>query len=762
MSTPRHGHDRPAAPEHPHAGPGPHDNHDRHAGHGHHPDADTHGQAMPQGHAHSALDEEHQVHDHGKHAGHSTAMFKNRFWVSLVLSIPVVFFSHMVGQLLGYHVPEFPGSAWTAPVLGTVIYLYGGAPFLKSGLTELRARQPGMMLLIAMAITVAFVASWVTSLGIGDLMLDFWWELALLVVIMLLGHWMEMRALGAASSALDALAELLPEEAEKLTADGTTVTVPIGELAVGDTVLVRAGGRVPADGTLIEGTAEFDESMITGESRAVARTGAETVVAGTVATDNTVRVRIEAIGADTALAGIQRMVADAQASSSRAQALADRAAALLFWFALVAALIIAIVWTVIGQPTDAVTRTVTVLVIACPHALGLAIPLVIAISTERAAKAGLLIKDRMALEKMRTIDVVLFDKTGTLTEGAHAVTGTAPAPGISEAELLAYAAAAEADSEHPVARAIVTAATHLAEAAGLGLRGTGFQAATGRGVRATVAGSEVLVGGPNMLRELALDTPEALTGALRSWADRGAGVLHVLLDRTVIGAIAVEDRVRPESRAAVAALHARGVKVAMITGDARQVAEAVARDLGIDEVFAEVLPQDKDTKVSQLQSRGLSVAMVGDGVNDAPARAEVGIAIGAGTDVAMESAGVVLAGNDPPGRAVDDRAVPRQLPQDGPEPGVGHRLQRDLRAAGRRGARPDRVRALPRGRRDPDVCLHHRGGPQRPAAAPDRPGPGPPGPGLHGGPAPGRAARGRLRPLTPSSPTPSHEERHPP
>ncbi|HRO93991.1 heavy metal translocating P-type ATPase [Citricoccus sp.] len=646
MSTPHHP-DHPTGQNAERPDPDPHTNH---AGHAHRPaDADTHGQAMPQGHAHSALDEDHQVHDHGKHAGHSTAMFRNRFWVSLVLSIPVVFFSHMVGQLLGYHVPQFPGSAWIAPVLGTVIYLYGGAPFLKGGLTELRARQPGMMLLIAMAITVAFVASWVTSLGVGELMLDFWWELALLVVIMLLGHWMEMRALGAASSALDALAELLPEEAEKLTAEGTTVTVPIGELAVGDTVLVRSGGRMPADGTLIQGTAEFDESMITGESRAVARTVGDRVVAGTVATDNTVRVRIEAIGADTALAGIQRMVADAQESSSRAQALADRAAALLFWFALGAAIITAIVWTVIGQPTDAVTRTVTVLVIACPHALGLAIPLVIAISTERAAKAGLLIKDRMALERMRTIDVVLFDKTGTLTEGAHAVTGTATVPGTTEAELLAYAAAAEADSEHPVARAIVSAATGNPEAVGLGLRGTGFTAATGRGVKATVAGAEVLVGGPNMLRELVLDTPEALAGDIRSWADRGAGVLHVVRDRTVIGAIAVEDRVRPESRAAVAALHAREVKVAMITGDARQVAEAVARDLGIDEVFAEVLPQDKDTKVSQLQSRGLSVAMVGDGVNDAPAlaRAEVGIAIGAGTDVAMESAGVVLAGNDP-------------------------------------------------------------------------------------------------------------------
>ncbi|PLC13494.1 ATPase [Kocuria flava] len=613
-----------------------------------HEDTGTHGQAMPHAHAHSAVDEDHQVHAHGQHAGHSTAMFRNRFWLCLVLTLPVLLFSPMFAHLLGYHVPRFPGSAWIPPVLGTVVYLWGGAPFLRGGLTELRAKQPGMMLLIAMAITVAFLASWTTTLGIGGFELDFWWELVLLVVIMLLGHWMEMRALGAASSALDALAALLPDEAEKVL-DGDTVIVAVAELAVGDVVLVRSGARVPADGVITAGTAEFDESMITGESKAVPRGVGETVVAGTVATDNTVRVRVEAVGADTTLAGIQRMVAAAQESSSRAQALADRAAALLFWFALSAGLLTAVAWTLLGSPDDAVIRTVTVLVIACPHALGLAIPLVIALSTERAAKAGVLIKDRMALERMRTIDVVLFDKTGTLTAGAHAVTGAAPVPGVSEGELLALAAAAEADSEHPVARAVVTAAAAHPEASRLGLRGTGFRAATGRGVSATVEGSAVLVGGPNMLRELGLESPAALAAATRSWAERGAGVLHVVRDGQVIGALALEDTVRPESRAAVRALQERGVRVAMITGDARQVAEAVGADLGIDEVFAEVLPQDKDSKVVELQDRGMTVAMVGDGVNDAPAlaRAEVGIAIGAGTDVAMESAGVVLAGNDP-------------------------------------------------------------------------------------------------------------------
>lgn len=575
-------------------------------------------------------------------------MFRERFWWSLILSIPVVIFSPMVAHLLGYPLPAFPGSTWVPPVLDTIIFVYGGTPFLKGGWKEVKSRQPGMMLLIAMAITVAFVASWVTTLGLGGFDLDFWWELALLVTIMLLGHWLEMRALGGASSALDALAALLPDEAEKVI-DGTTRTVDISELVVGDVVLVRAGARVPADGTILEGAAEFDEGMITGESRPVFRDTGDRVVAGTVATDNTVRVRVEATGGDTALAGIQRMVADAQESSSRAQALADRAAALLFWFALISALITAVVWTTIGSPDDAVARTVTVLVIACPHALGLAIPLVIAISTERAAKSGVLIKDRMALERMRTIDVVLFDKTGTLTEGAHAVTGVAATVGVTEGELLALAAAAEADSEHPVARAIVAAAAAHPEASRRQIRATGFSAASGRGVRATVDGTEILVGGPNMLREFNLTTPAELTDTTSAWTGRGAGVLHIVRDGQIIGAVAVEDKIRPESRAAVKALQDRGVKVAMITGDAQQVARAVGQDLGIDEVFAEVLPQDKDTKVTQLQERGLSVAMVGDGVNDAPAlaRAEVGIAIGAGTDVAMESAGVVLASDDP-------------------------------------------------------------------------------------------------------------------
>lgn len=624
--------ERASAPAEAAAGHGPEHGH----GHGH----QHHHQP------HAGHDDDHTVHTHGQHAGHSTAMFKNRFWLTLALSLPVVYFSPMVGHILGYMAPMFPGSAWIPPILGTVIFLYGGQPFLKGGLQELKDRRPGMMLLIGMAITVAFAASWITSLGIGGFDLDFWWELALLVAIMLLGHWIEMRALGSAQGALDALAALLPDEAERITDSGTE-TVPVSELRPADLVLVRSGARMPADGTVVQGQAEFDESMITGESKTVPRGPGDAVVAGTVATDSSVRVRVDAVGEDTALAGIQRLVAEAQASSSRAQALADRAAAFLFYFAAGAGVITFIVWTLLGSIPEAVTRTVTVLVIACPHALGLAIPLVIAISTEQAARAGVLIKNRMALERMRTIDVVLFDKTGTLTTGEPELKDVAAAQGVEADELLALAAAVESDSEHPVARAIVRAARER----NLALPAvTGFASLTGRGVRASVDGRTVHVGGPALLRELGAVVPPALAATTRGWMDRGAAVLHVIDDGgRVLGAVSLEDAVRAESRQAVRALQQRGIKVAMVTGDARQVAQAVAAELTIDEVFAEVLPADKDKKVAELQSRGLKVAMVGDGVNDSPAlaRAEVGIAVGAGTDVAMESAGVVLAGNDP-------------------------------------------------------------------------------------------------------------------
>jgi Cu2+-exporting ATPase len=531
-------------------------------------------------------------------------------------------------------------------VLGTIVFIYGGWPFLTGAVAELRSRQPGMMLLVAMAITVAFVASALTSLRIGGFDLDFWWELALLVVIMLLGHWLEMRALGQASNALDALAALLPDQADRVRPDGEIESVGLDELAPGDVVLVRSGARVPADGIVIEGEAEVDESMITGESRAVAKAAGNRVVAGTVATDSALRVRVDAVGEQTALAGIRRLVEQAQASRSRAQALADRAAALLFYFATLVGLVTFITWLALGSPTDAIERTVTVLVIACPHALGLAIPLVIALSTGSAARAGILVKDRIALERMRTVNAVLFDKTGTLTKGQPAVVDLAAVDDTETGRrrVLALAGAVEADSEHPLARAIVTAA----KASGASATASDFRSLTGRGVQASVDGQKVAVGGPALLRETEGEVPARLVERTRPWSDRGAAVLHVVTDDAVVGALALADEVRPESKAAVDALHAQGIHVVMITGDARPVADAVGRELGVDEVFAEVLPEDKDSKVAELQARGLRVAMVGDGVNDAPAlaRADVGIAIGAGTDVAIESAGVVLASDD--------------------------------------------------------------------------------------------------------------------
>jgi Cu2+-exporting ATPase len=569
-------------------------------------------------------------------------MFRDRFWWSLVLSIPVIYFSDMVQDWFGYTAPTFPGSEWVAPVLGTVIFIYGGIPFLKGATREIQDRQPGMMLLIGMAISVAFVASAATSFGWFDL--DFWWELAALITIMLLGHWMEMRAIGQARGALAALTELLPDQAERIV-DGGTEPVATTELAAGDVALVRPGGRVPADGVIVDGTAEVDESMVTGESRPVAKSAGDQVVAGTVATDSAIRIRVEAVGDDTALAGIQRLVAQAQASRSRAQVLADRAAAVLFYVAVAAATVTVLVWSLIGQVDQAVVRTVAVLVIACPHALGLAIPLVISISTSRAARHGILVKDRLALERMRTVDVVLFDKTGTLTKGAHAVTGVNAVTG-DETRVLTLAAAVETDSEHPLARAIIKAARERGSIPAA----SGFTSMSGRGVEAEVDGIRVTVGGPALVSERDIDTT-AVDEATANWKQRGAAVLYVIASGTIIGALALEDEIREESRQAVDRLHQLGVRVAMITGDARQVAEAVADALGIDEVLAEVLPEHKHSKVAALQARGNRVAMVGDGVNDAPAlaQADVGIAIGAGTDVAIESAGVVLASDDPRG-----------------------------------------------------------------------------------------------------------------
>ncbi len=590
---------------------------------------------------HSAMG--HSQMEHGAHGGHAdhVAQFRTLFAVMLVIAVPVVAADAMFADLVGYTLPESSLVEWISPVLGTVMYLWGGKPFLTGAVAEIRSRQPGMMLLIALAITVAFFASWAASLHWVDHTLDFWWELALLIVIMLLGHWIEMRSLSQTSSALDSLAALLPDEAERVVGESVE-TVPTAALATGDLVIVRPGARVPSDGTVVEGSADMDESMITGESKTVRRTVGDQVVAGTVATDSALRLRVTAVGEDTALAGIRRLVEQAQNSSSRAQVLADKAAALLFWYALGAAVLTAIAWSIWGTPESAVTRTITVLVIACPHALGLAIPLVVSIATERAARAGILITDRMALEAMRNVDTVLFDKTGTLTKGEPAVVGVRGVDGYSDDEVLSAAAAVEFDSEHPLGRAVVAAARELSLEF---TSGSDFQAHNGIGVAADVGGARVGVGGPGMLRSVGAT---AIPGT-EEWLSDGSTVLHVVRDEKVIGALALADEIRPESALAVDALHARGVRVAMVTGDAEAVAHSVARRLGIDEVFAEVLPQDKGAQVSRLQAAGHRVAMVGDGVNDAPAlaQADVGIAIGAGTDVAIASAGVVLASDDP-------------------------------------------------------------------------------------------------------------------
>ena len=580
---------------------------------------------------------------HGGHGGHGNhvAQFRRLFWIMLIVAVPVVVFNDMFAMFLNYPLPALPLVTWISPVLGTLMYVWGGRPFLTGAITELKARKPGMMLLISLAITVAFLASWGSSLGLLDHQLNFWWELALLIAIMLLGHWIEMRSLAQTSTALETLATLLPDEAERVDGDSTLAVAP-SELVVGDLVVVRPGGRVPADGDVTEGVADVDESMITGESRPVSRGIGSHVVAGTVATDNALRVRVTAIGDDTALAGIQRLVSEAQSSTSHAQRLADTAAGWLFWFALGSAAVTAIVWTALGAPDDAVVRTVTVLVIACPHALGLAIPLVVSIATERAARGGVLVKDRLALEGMRKVNSVLFDKTGTLTKGEPIVSKLATVDSVSEEELLSWAAAVEGDSEHPLAKAIIAAA----RARSLGtFHATDFQASTAVGVTGTVEGNKISVGGPSMLDS---HKASAMTETT-AWEVDGAIILHVLRDGKVVGAIGLTDEIRPESRQAVDALHALDIQVVMITGDAEAVAQSVATELGIDRVFAGVHPEDKAAKVIELQKEGRKVAMVGDGVNDAPAlaQADVGIAIGAGTDVAIASAGVILASDDP-------------------------------------------------------------------------------------------------------------------
>jgi Cu2+-exporting ATPase len=593
---------------------------------------------------------------HDKHAGHSVAMFRDKFWISLLLTLPTLVWGHMLPRALGYTPPVLPGARWIAPVLGTAVFFYGGWVFIQGAWRELRDRLPGMMTLIALAISVAFVFSAAVTLGYPGMPL--WEELATLVTIMLLGHWIEMRSISQAQGALGELAKLLPNTAVRLKGEQTE-EVPIGELRENDLVLVRPGASIPADGEVLEGTSDVNEAMITGESRPVRKKAGDQVIAGTVNGSGSLRVRVTGIGERTALAGIMRLVEQAQSSRSRAQVLADRAAFWLTLIALGAGALTLIGWLATGADAAfAVERLVTTLVIACPHALGLAIPLVIAISTTLGARNGLLVRDRRGLEEARTLASIVFDKTGTLTRGEFGVVGITTADGLQELEALKLAAAVERDSEHTIAQGIVRTARER----GIEVpRAERFEALPGIGVQATVQGRTLLVGGPALLRSREIRLPAPLSNSAEEAAKRGQSAIYLVEQANhgrnegrALAVFSVADVIRPESREAIQALHKERIEVVMLTGDSRAVAQAVAADLGIDKVFAEVLPDQKAGKIKELQQAGKRVAMVGDGVNDAPAlvTADVGIAIGAGTNVAVEAGDIVLVRNDP-------RDVPR-------------------------------------------------------------------------------------------------------
>jgi Cu2+-exporting ATPase len=621
-------------------------NHHEHGSGGHHPspqgrtsekEVQAHEGTHPVGtHAHAA--------GHDRHAGHSVEMFRDRFWISLLLTVPTLVWGHMLPGALRYSPPPFPGSAWVSPIFGTAVFLYGGTVFLRGALQELRDRLPGMMTLIALAISVAFVFSVAVTLGFPGMPL--WEELSTLVTIMILGHWIEMRSISQAQGALKELAKLLPDRAERIVGERID-SIAVGDLREKDTVLIRPGARVPADGVVVDGSSNVDESMLTGESKPVGKRTGERVIAGTVNMSGALRVEVTGTGERTALAGIMRLVEQAQSSRSRAQTLADRAALALTIIAIAAGLATLVTWLVVrpNDPAFAVERMVTVLVIACPHALGLAVPLVIAISTTLAASAGLLIRDRRGLERARDLTTVVFDKTGTLTLGEHRVVNVATVDKLASADALRFAAALERDSEHPIARAV----SKSAEAAGKIPAANGVEYLPGRGVRGTVQGRQLAVGGPNLLASLAARPPEVLRSMVDAAARRGEAVVYLVEGTEVLATFAVADAVRPESREAVDALHKIGLEVAMITGDSEAVAHTVAADLNIDSVLAQVLPEDKAKRIEALQQQGRVVAMVGDGVNDAPAlaTADVGVAIGAGTDVAVESGDVVLVRSDP-------------------------------------------------------------------------------------------------------------------
>jgi Cu2+-exporting ATPase len=595
--------------------------------------------------AHGAEHEQGGGHEHHvDHTGHEQ-MFRKRFWISLLLSIPVLVYSETLQNWLGFSPPTFTGSDWITPLFSVIIFIYGGLPFVQMAVPELQNRRPGMMTLISLAISVAFIY----SLGAlaADLGTGFFWELVTLIDVMLLGHWIEMRSVRQASRALDELARLMPDTAERIREDGSTEEVPVDELREDDLVLVRPGASVPADGLVKEGESALNESMITGESRPVEKAPGDEVIGGTINGDGSLRVRVTATGDETALAGIMRLVKEAQGSKSHTQLLADRAAGWLFYAALAVAIITAVAWVIaVGFDVEVIKRVATVLVIACPHALGLAIPLVVAITTSMAARNGILVRDRLALEEARRIDTVIFDKTGTLTRGEFGVVDLATSDGWDEAQALALTAAIEGDSEHMIARGI----RQTAQERGLSLpQVSEFEAIKGRGVRARQNGHQVYVGGPRLLEMLELQPSDEIAHFQDGASAKGQTVVYLVQEEQIVAGLALADVIRPESRAAVARLQEMGMEVAMLTGDSEAVAKAVADELHIDRYFAQVLPEHKDQRVRELQEEGKRVVMVGDGVNDAPAltRADIGIAIGSGTDVAVESAGIILVKSNP-------------------------------------------------------------------------------------------------------------------
>lgn len=587
----------------------------------------------------------HQDHqDHDKHAGHSVSMFRDKFWLSLLMTLPVLAYSEHIQEWLNFTPPAFPGSEYVPFILSTIIFFYGGLVFLKSATHELQARRPGMMTLISMAVTVAFVYSVAVQFGLpGE---AFFWELATLVTIMLLGHWLEMASVMKAESALDAIRQLLPDYAEKLVV-GEPQKVLVSQLAVGDHVLVRPGGSIPADGEISEGSSTINEAAITGESKPVPKTTGDGVIAGTVNQDGSLTIKVTKLGEDTALAGIMRLVSEAQASKSKTQVLADKAAFALTIIAMVSGIVTFVFWLIAKDAGFALERAVTVLIIACPHALGLAIPLVVSISTALSARSGLLVRKRLALETARELDVVLFDKTGTLTKGEHGVTDIWAVKGFTKEDILHIAASLEQNSEHVIGKGIVKYAQkrhiHLDKV-------EDFSALPGLGVRGKLHGKDRFVAaGYRYITQYNIALPKELS-EVRESAKQGKSEVYLFNSkREVIGAIAMADIIRKESRQTIDALKRLGIQTAMITGDSQEVAEYVAKKLGIDQYFAQVRPEDKASKVKQLQSQGLKVAMVGDGINDAPAltQADISLAVGAGTDVAIKSADIILVKSDP-------------------------------------------------------------------------------------------------------------------